>query len=80
MILQDLLKKFSSGKADYGDNWQAMRAKVFLVYSEALSSNCTRLAQMIQVVLILLSFLCCTFSYKTFLLIDNVVNKRYSMN
>ncbi|CAA2970357.1 Zn2+-binding, contains FYVE domain [Olea europaea subsp. europaea] len=50
MILQDLLKKFSSGKADYGDTWQAMRAKVFLVYSEALSSNCTRLAQMIQVI------------------------------
>lgn len=50
MILQDLLKKFSSGKADYGDTWHAMRAKVFSVYSEALSSNCTRLVLMIQVI------------------------------
>ncbi|CAI9784832.1 unnamed protein product [Fraxinus pennsylvanica] len=50
MILQDLLKKFSSGKADYGNTWHAMRAKVFLVYSEALSSNCTRLVLMIQVI------------------------------
>ncbi|KAL2517677.1 hypothetical protein Adt_13924 [Abeliophyllum distichum] len=50
MVLQDLLKKVSSGKANYGDTWLAMRTKVLLVYAEALSSHCTRLAQMIQVI------------------------------
>ncbi|KAL7182054.1 hypothetical protein ACSBR1_040885 [Camellia fascicularis] len=50
MVLQDLLKRVLSRKAEYGDNWLAMRDKLLLIYGEALSSNCIRLVQMIQVI------------------------------
>ncbi|CAK9164521.1 unnamed protein product [Ilex paraguariensis] len=48
MILQDLLKMVRSGKAEYGDTWLVMRDKFLSIYGEALSSNCTRLIQLIQ--------------------------------
>ncbi|CAL5321406.1 unnamed protein product [Camellia sinensis] len=40
---RDLLKRVLSRKAEYGDNWLAMRDKLLLIYGEALSSNCIRL-------------------------------------
>lgn len=55
MVLQSLLRKVLPGKVDYGDTWFAMREKLLLVYQEAISSRCTRLVQMIQVLLIFLS-------------------------
>lgn len=55
MVLQDLLKRVLSGIHDYGDTSRAKRNKVFSVYIEALSSRCTSLVQMLQVVLMLLS-------------------------
>ncbi|XP_052210694.1 uncharacterized protein LOC127813651 [Diospyros lotus] len=48
MVLQDLLKRVLSRKAQYGGPWFAMRDNLFLIYGEALSSNCTHLVQMIQ--------------------------------
>ncbi|KAL8521988.1 hypothetical protein ACS0TY_012224 [Phlomoides rotata] len=48
MVLQDLLKKVFSGVHDYGETSNAMRNKVFSIYTEALSSRCTRLVQMLQ--------------------------------
>ncbi|KAH7851873.1 hypothetical protein Vadar_017657 [Vaccinium darrowii] len=44
-----LLKRVLSTKNEYGDTWLAMRNKLLLIYGEALSSNCTNLVQMIQV-------------------------------
>lgn len=55
MVLQDLLKRVLSTKTVYGDAWLAMRDKLLLIYGEALSSNCTNLVQMIQVVLLFFS-------------------------
>lgn len=48
MVMQSLLRKVLPGKVDYGDSWFAMREKLLLVYQEAISSRCTRLVQMIQ--------------------------------
>ncbi|KAL3819038.1 hypothetical protein ACJIZ3_004943 [Penstemon smallii] len=50
MRLQDLLKGVLSGKDDYGDTSFAMRKKLFSIYAEALSSHCTRLVQMLQLI------------------------------
>lgn len=50
MVLQDLLKRVLSGKADYGDTWLAMRHKLLSIYEGALSSNSSTLVQMIQVI------------------------------
>ncbi|KAL6533903.1 hypothetical protein OROHE_013736 [Orobanche hederae] len=50
MVLQDLLKRVFSGFYDYGDASNAMRSKVLAIYSEALSSDCTRLVQMVQLI------------------------------
>ncbi|KAL8063412.1 hypothetical protein ABFX02_01G025300 [Erythranthe guttata] len=50
MVVQDLLKRLLSGVHDYGDASHATRNKVFLVYKEALSSHCTRLVQMLQLI------------------------------
>lgn len=55
MVFQDLLKRVLSTKTVYGDTWLAMRDKLLLIYGEALSSNCTNLVQMIQVVLLFFS-------------------------
>ena len=54
MVLRDLLKRVLSGKDKYGETWLAMRNKLLLIYAEALSSDCTRLVQMIQVVMMFL--------------------------
>ncbi|KAK6927422.1 hypothetical protein RJ641_006013 [Dillenia turbinata] len=48
MILQGLLKKVLSERSGYDDNWLLVEEKLLLVYTEALSSNCTNLVQMIQ--------------------------------
>ncbi|KAI3468258.1 hypothetical protein Pfo_024921 [Paulownia fortunei] len=50
MVLQDLLKRMLSEIHDYGDTSRAMRDKVFSIYTEALSSHCTRLVQMLQLI------------------------------
>ncbi|CAA0838536.1 Unknown protein [Striga hermonthica] len=49
-VLQDLLKKVLSGMYDYGDTAHAIRNKVLLIYTEALSSRCARLAQILQLI------------------------------
>ncbi|XAR70903.1 hypothetical protein NMG60_11027941 [Bertholletia excelsa] len=48
MVLQDLLKRIFLRKTEYGDTWFAKREKFLLVYTEALTSSCLRLVQMIQ--------------------------------
>ncbi|XP_059645057.1 uncharacterized protein LOC132286709 isoform X2 [Cornus florida] len=49
-VLQDLLKRVLSGKAEYGDTWFAIREKLLFLYGEAISSNSTDLVQIIQVI------------------------------
>lgn len=55
MVLRDLLKRVLSGIHDYGDTSCAMRNKVFSIYTEAISSQCTQLVRMLQVLLMLIS-------------------------
>lgn len=69
MVLQDLLKRVLSGKDEYGDNWLAMRHKLLSIYGEALSSTCTRLVQMIQVVI----FFSFPFILAYYILIVNII-------
>ncbi|GER40378.1 zinc finger protein, partial [Striga asiatica] len=49
-VLQDLLKNVLSGMYDYGVTTHAIRNKVLLIYTEALSSRCARLAQILQLI------------------------------
>ncbi|KAI3728271.1 hypothetical protein L6452_16904 [Arctium lappa] len=48
MVLQDLVKRGLAGMVAYDDSWLAMRNKLLSIYEKALSSNSTRLVQMIQ--------------------------------
>ncbi|XP_075107825.1 uncharacterized protein LOC107781681 [Nicotiana tabacum] len=50
MVSRDLLRRVLPGKDDYGDAWFEMRDKFLSVYGEALSSRCTPLVKMIQVI------------------------------
>uniref|UniRef100_A0A7N0VLB1 ZFYVE26-like TPR repeats domain-containing protein n=1 Tax=Kalanchoe fedtschenkoi TaxID=63787 RepID=A0A7N0VLB1_KALFE len=48
-VLQDLLQRILSRREEgYGETWNAMREKLLKIYSEALSSKCTHLVQLIQ--------------------------------
>lgn len=53
--LQQLLKSVLSRREGLGDSWHLMREKLLQIYEGALSSNCTHLVQMIQVVTFFLS-------------------------
>lgn len=55
MVSKALLRRVLPGKDDYGDAWHEMRDKFLSVYGEALSSRCTPLVKMIQVVMIILA-------------------------
>ncbi|MCD7453512.1 hypothetical protein HAX54_021212 [Datura stramonium] len=55
VVSKDLLRRMLPGKDDYGDAWREMRDKFLSVYGEALSSRCTPLVKMIQVVMIILA-------------------------
>lgn len=55
MVSKDLLRRVLPGKDDYGDAWRDMRDKFLSVYGEAVSSRCTPLVKMIQVVMIILA-------------------------
>lgn len=57
MVLRDLLKRVLSGIHDYGDTSFAMRNKVFSIYTEAITSQCTQLVRMLQVLLMLISYI-----------------------
>ncbi|XP_042039127.1 uncharacterized protein LOC121784921 isoform X1 [Salvia splendens] len=48
MVLRDLLKRVLSGIHDYGDTSRAIQNKVFSIYTEAISSQCTHLVRMLQ--------------------------------
>lgn len=50
MVLQDLLKRVLFGRGGFGEAWHSLREKLLLIYEEALSSNCTQLVQLIEVV------------------------------
>ncbi|CAM8879042.1 unnamed protein product [Rhodiola kirilowii] len=48
-VVQDLLQRIMSTREEgYGETWDAMREKLLKIYSEALSSKCTKLVQLIQ--------------------------------
>ncbi|WOL00352.1 hypothetical protein Cni_G09065 [Canna indica] len=48
--LQDLIKKALSQSDYYEKSWYDSRDRMMLMYDAAISSNCTRLAQMIQTI------------------------------
>ncbi|XP_010249786.1 PREDICTED: uncharacterized protein LOC104592245 [Nelumbo nucifera] len=50
LCLQDLMKRIWSGRNGFGANWHAIREKMLLVFGEALSSNCTQVVRMIQII------------------------------
>ncbi|KAJ4959547.1 hypothetical protein NE237_026658 [Protea cynaroides] len=50
ITLQVLIKAIYSGGNGFGDAWNAAREKMLLIFGEALSSNCTKLVQMFQVI------------------------------
>ncbi|XP_047251765.1 uncharacterized protein LOC107839091 isoform X3 [Capsicum annuum] len=50
VVSKDLLRRVLPGKDDYGDAWRDMRDKFLSVYGEAVSSRCTPLVKMIQVI------------------------------
>ncbi|XP_049378418.1 uncharacterized protein LOC125843251 isoform X1 [Solanum stenotomum] len=50
VVSKDLLRRVLPGKDDYGDARREMRDKFLSVYGEALSSRCTPLVKMIQVI------------------------------
>ncbi|CAM8967442.1 unnamed protein product [Rhodiola kirilowii] len=48
-VVQDLLQRIMSTREEgYGETWDAMREKLLKIYSEALSSKCTKLVSLIQ--------------------------------
>lgn len=49
-LFQDLLKRVFSQKEGFGESWHVAQQKLLSIYEEALSSNCTDLVQMIQVI------------------------------
>ncbi|OUZ99912.1 hypothetical protein BVC80_9069g19 [Macleaya cordata] len=48
--LQDLTRRIWLGRNGYENTWHASREQMLLIYGEALSSNCTQLVKMIQVI------------------------------
>lgn len=49
MVMEYLLKRVLAKREGFGDSWHAAREELLLIYTEALSSNCSQLVQMIQV-------------------------------
>ncbi|XP_050212300.1 uncharacterized protein LOC126662368 isoform X2 [Mercurialis annua] len=49
-ILQDLLVRVLSRRERYGDSWSVMQEKMLCIYEEALSTNCSQLVGLIQVI------------------------------
>ncbi|XP_058075240.1 uncharacterized protein LOC131223756 isoform X2 [Magnolia sinica] len=50
MAMQALITRTWSHKNVFGDTWDVVRDKMLSMYREALSSNCTQLVQMFQVI------------------------------
>lgn len=50
MALHDLIRRTWLQRNGFGDTWHALRHKALLMFEKALSSNCTKLVQMIQVI------------------------------
>ncbi|XP_061346174.1 uncharacterized protein LOC133291864 [Gastrolobium bilobum] len=48
IVLKDLLKIVLSRSEKFGDSWRIMRNQLLKIYSEALSSNCRDIVQIIQ--------------------------------
>ncbi|MED6195197.1 hypothetical protein PIB30_035809, partial [Stylosanthes scabra] len=48
IVLKDLLKAVLSRREEFGDSWNTMRNQLLEIYSEALSSYCNDIVQMIQ--------------------------------
>ncbi|CAL5205097.1 unnamed protein product [Lathyrus oleraceus] len=48
IVLKDLLKAILSRSKDFGESWLMMRNQMLKIYSEALSSNCRDIVQMMQ--------------------------------
>ncbi|KAK7283046.1 hypothetical protein RIF29_12273 [Crotalaria pallida] len=48
IVLKDLLKVVLSRSESFGDSWHIMRNQLLQTYSEALSSNCGDIVQLIQ--------------------------------
>ncbi|WJX41875.1 hypothetical protein P8452_29169 [Trifolium repens] len=48
IVLKDLLKAILSRSEDFGESWLIMRSQMLKIYSEALSSNCRDIVQMMQ--------------------------------
>lgn len=79
MVLQDLLKKVLSKKDEYGDNWLAMRHKLLSIYVEALSSTCTGLVQMMQVVMLTFFFMLDSSHALVYIILNGNVVERNSV-
>jgi len=47
--LKDLLKVVLSKSEKFGDSWLITRNQLLQIYSEAISSNCSDIVQMLQV-------------------------------
>ncbi|CAI0408532.1 unnamed protein product [Linum tenue] len=50
VVLQDLLSRILSRREVYGESWNLMQEQLLCIYGETLSSNCTHLAEIIQVI------------------------------
>ncbi|BAT78232.1 hypothetical protein LR48_Vigan04g211500 [Vigna angularis] len=48
IVLKDLLKVVLSKSDKFGDSWLIMRNQLLHIYSEAISSNCSDIVQMLQ--------------------------------
>ncbi|KAL5074247.1 hypothetical protein RYX36_013231 [Vicia faba] len=48
IVLKDLLKAILSRSKDFGESWLIMHNQMLKIYSEALSSNCRDIVQMMQ--------------------------------
>ncbi|KAL2346823.1 hypothetical protein Fmac_000823 [Flemingia macrophylla] len=48
IVLKDLLKVVLSRSKNFGDLWLIMRNQLLQIYSEAISSNCSDMVQMLQ--------------------------------
>eukprot|EP00257_Ricinus_communis_P015242 XP_015573117.1 uncharacterized protein LOC8271234 [Ricinus communis] len=49
-VLQDLLLTVLSRREGYGDSWYAVQEKLLCIYGETLSTNCSQLVEIIQVI------------------------------
>ncbi|KAL5729310.1 hypothetical protein ACHQM5_002282 [Ranunculus cassubicifolius] len=50
MALQELIKTIWLERNGFGDTWSIVRERILSIYGEALSSNCTQLVHIIQVI------------------------------